>query len=166
MQYFFFDTCAINHIRELYTNISLDLRNDLMQFRLGITSAVLTEWNHYELNAFLDPANCYHIPIQNEDMAKMIGKYPFFSEFDLADQTLIYVAINESAVIISDDGALNAAIVSINRRALFLPDFIIQLTKSGILKKKVVGQMFRYWEKVARYNKKMLKRWIEILNQI
>jgi len=166
MTHFFLDTCAINHIRELQTNISLDLRKHLLQYRLGLTSAVLKEWNHYSLDIFLDPTNCYHIPIQNEYIDQMLQKYPFFSDFDLADQSLIYVAIFESAVIISDDGALNAAIVSINRKALFLPDLCIQFIKTEILNKKEMMQMLRFWKKVGRYNKQMLKRWEEKLMQI
>lgn len=164
--FYLFDTCALNHIRELQENKIIDLRNIILQFRIGITNAIVKEWENYGLVHFFSPENCYLIPIQNHDIDGMIARFPFFNDFDEADQTLLWASMQDSSVIISDDGGLNAAALSVGKKAIFLPDLLIYLVKEGFLNKNEVRKALKFWKEVHRYNKSSHKRWLKSLNLI
>lgn len=164
--FFLLDTCALNHIRELQEHMIIDLRDIIFQFRIGITNAIVKEWENFGLVHFFSPENCYLIPVQNQDIYKMLTRFPFFSDFDRADQTLLRASMQESSVIISDDGGLNAAALSIGEKAIFLPDFLIYLVKEDFLKKNKVWEALKFWKEVHRYDKSSHKRWIKSLNLI
>ena len=164
--FYLFDTCALNHIRELQEHMIIDLRDIILQFRIGITNAIVEEWENFALVHFFSPTNCYLIPIQNHDIDKMITRFPFFSDFDEAEQNLLWAAMQESSVIISDDGGLNAAALSIGKKAIFLPDFLIYLVKENFLKKNEVRKALKFWKEVHRYNNSSHKRWLKSLNLI
>ncbi len=160
------DTCALNHIWELHENNLLDLRAILLQFRIGITKEIVKEWENYDLVRFFSPSNCYLLPILDQDIEKMNIRFPFFRDFDVADQTLLWALMQESSVIISDDGGLNAAALSIGKKAIFLPDFCIFLVKEGLISKNEVRKALKFWERVHRYRLSEIKRWRNSLNRI
>ncbi|MCF2140121.1 MAG: hypothetical protein K9W44_08715 [Candidatus Lokiarchaeota archaeon] len=166
VMFFLLDTCALNHIRELYNYKIIDLRHVLKFFRICITQDVLSEWVYYNLDHFFPPTNCYIFPVEDKELEQMIQNFPFFEDFDIADQTLLLSLIQESSVLISDDGALNAAALSINKKAIFLPDFCIFLVNEGFFSKKDVRRAIKFWEKVHRFRLSDLKRWTRTLNQI
>lgn len=164
--FYLFDTCALNHIRELQEHKIIDLRNIILQFRIGITNEIVKEWENFGLVHFFLPENCYLLPIQIHDIDIMIARFPFFNDFDKVDQTLLWASMQESSVIISDDGGLNAAALSVGEKAIFLPDFLIYLVKESFLKKNIVRKALKFWKEVHRYNKSSQKRWIKSLNLI
>jgi hypothetical protein len=164
--FFLLDTCALNHIQELHIHKIIDLRENLSRFRIGITNAVLTEWIHYGLVDFFPPTNCYILPVQIQEIEQLLFRFPFFSDFDEADQTLLWVLIHEPSVLISDDGGLNAAALSMEKKAIFLPDWCLSLVKEGFLTKNDVRKTLKYWEKTHRFRMSDLKRWNEFLNHI
>ena len=96
----------------------------------------------------------------------MIALFPYFNEFDEADLTLLWASKQESSVIISDDGGLNVAALSIGEKAIFLHDFLIYLVKEGYPKKNDVRKAFKFWKEVHRYDKSSHKRWYKSLNLI
>ena len=164
--FFLLDTCALNHIRELQQYKIIDLRDFILQFRIGITSSIVKEWENFGLVHFLSPENCYLLPIQNHDIDRMLTRFPFFIDFDEADQTLLCASLQESSVIISDDGGLNAAALSIGKKAIFLPDFLIYLVKEGFLKKNEVRKALKFWKEVHRFKLSFHKHWLKSLNLI
>ena len=161
---FLLDTCALNHICELHEAKIIDLREVLVQFRIGITHAVLKEWENYGLAQYFSPARCYLLPVQNHDIVQMQARFPFFQDFDEADQTLLWISMQKSVVILSDDGDLNAAALSIGKKALFLPDFCLFLVKTDYLTKNSFRKALKFWENVHRYRLAELKRWRTSLN--
>ncbi|TFH29231.1 MAG: hypothetical protein E4G98_04200 [Promethearchaeota archaeon] len=160
------DTCALNHIRELSENELLDIRSILLQFRIGTTKAIVQEWEHYDLVRFFSPSNCSLLSILDQDIEKMNIRFPFFCDFDEADQSLLWASMQDSSVIISDDGGLNAAALSIGTKAIFLPDFCIFLVKEGLISKNEVRKALKFWEGVHRYRLSEIKRWRNSLNLI
>ncbi|MHA1521947.1 MAG: hypothetical protein ACTSRK_17360 [Promethearchaeota archaeon] len=164
--YFLLDTCALNHCRELQEHDLLDLREIFGQFRIGITNAIVKEWENYELSRFFALSNCSLLPVSDQDLDEMISRFPFFRDFDVADQTLLFVTTQESSIIISDDGGLNAAALSIGKKAIFLPDFCIFLVEKGLISKNEVRGALKFWEKVHRYRLSEIKRWPISLNRI
>ena len=93
-------------------------------------------------------------------------RFPFFRDFDEADQTLLWASMQDSSVIISDDGGLNAAALSIGKKAIFLPDFCFFLVKEGLISKNEMRRALKYWERVHRYRLSEIKRWRNSLNLI
>ncbi len=163
---FLLDTCALNHIRELFEHRIVDLRKILPQFHTATTNAVVKEWVNYELDLFFPTPNCHLIPVPTLGVDRMNSRFPFFRDFDKADQTLLWTSLHESSVIISDDGGLIAAALSIGKKALFLPDFCIFLVKDGFLSKNIMRKALKFWETKHRYNLADIKRWHQSLNRI
>ena len=163
---FLLDICALNHIRELQEHKIFDLRDSIIQFRIGISKTILKEWENYELNHFFSIENCDIFSIRNQDIDIMNTKYPFFGDFDKADQTLLYLSIQKSSIIISDDGGLIAAAISLGNNAFFLPDFCIFLVKENFLSKNEMRKILKFWEKNHRFKLTALKHWNNSLNLI
>ncbi len=165
--HFLTDTCFWLHSFELFTNKIIDIRPIFTDFNWGITSEVRKELINFENEGFLNFDNIDIIPVSNDEILRFQKKYPTISHFDIADQTLIVVALREPCVILTDDGGLLMESQALQIKALFLPQFLLNLVKYGNVPKNTYYKCLRYWEKTDSYPKKQLKIWkakLQIIN--
>lgn len=164
---FLTDTCFWLHSFELFINKIIDIRSVFNDFQWGITSEIRTELINFENEGFLNYDNINIVSVSNDEILKFQIKYPTISHFDIADQTLIIIALSEPCVILTDDGGLLMESQALQIKALFLPQFLLNLVKEGVVPKNTYYQCLRYWEKTKSYPKKQLKIWkakLQIIN--
>ena len=164
---FLTDTCFWLHSFELFTYKIIDIQPIFNDFKWGITSEVRKELINFENESFLNYDNINIIPVSNDEILSSQRKYPTISNFDIADQTLIIVALREPCVILTDDGGLLMESQALQIKAFLLPQFLLNLVKEGIVSKNIYYQCLRYWEKTKSYPKKQLKIWkakLQIIN--
>ncbi|MHA1921123.1 MAG: hypothetical protein ACTSWX_15345 [Promethearchaeota archaeon] len=164
---FLTNTCFWLHSFELFTNKIIDIRPNFNDFKWGITSEIRKELINFENEGFLNFDNIDIIPVSNDEILRFQKKYPTISHFDLADQTLIIVALREPSVILTDDGGLLMESQALQIKTFFLPQFLLILVKEGTIPKNTYYKCLRYWEKTNSYPKKQLKIWktkLQIIN--
>ncbi len=156
---FLTDTCFWLHSFELFTNNIIDIRPFFDYYQWGITSEIKVEFLNYENKDFLNYNKIKIFPISNNEIIELQRKYPTISHFDIADQSLIVVALKEPSVILTDNGGLIMESQVLNIKALFLSQFLLSLVKEGVIPKNIYYKCLRYWEKTESYPKNQLKIW-------
>ncbi len=156
---FLTDTCFWLHSFELFTNKIIDIRLVFNDFQWGITSEIRRELINFENEGFLNYDNINIGSVSDDELLRFQKKHPTISHFDIADQTLIVAALREPCVILTDDGGLLMESQALQIKALFLPQFLLNLVKEGVVSKNTYYQCLRYWEKNKSYPKKQLKIW-------
>jgi rRNA-processing protein FCF1 len=155
---FLTDTCFWKHIEEIHLHKKIDLRPSISLYKWGITLSVKQELTHFEIEEFLKIDEAFLIPVSDKEIKKYQQQYPFFIEYDIADQTLMVVAIRDRCPILTDDRSLFRAARSIGIEALLLPHFCLFLIKEGQISKRDVAQIIKFWEESKRFKLKELKK--------
>jgi hypothetical protein len=153
------DTCFWMHIREIYEEIHIDLRPTINHFLWGVTNEVQKEMIHFRLGTFIPFSEANLIPIDMSDFGKFLTLNSFLKEYDNADQTLLYSCQRDKNILLTDDGGLYLEAQSYNIDVLDLPQFCIYLIRDGLLPKKKINLLFKFWEINKYYDEKKIQRY-------
>ena len=77
--------------------------------------------------------------------------------FDDADISLFIMGKRDGSTIITDDRPLFFQGISCQLDIFLFPNFLLAMVDRGFLKKNTFFKCYRYWEKIGRYNKAILK---------
>ena len=160
------DTCFWTHLFDLYSFGKIDLRKFLKYFKWGLTEEVLNEINALKIENFFPKSDSFIIPLNKIELTNFLSKYPFLSELDMADQTLVATAYRNKLTILTDDGGLFMVSQALGISTLKLPHFCLLLTKEGLIKKNLIFRILEYWKSLNRYLNQDLKKWDLILQNI
>jgi rRNA-processing protein FCF1 len=161
--YLLLDTCFLLHSQELYRNNIIDIRSSLMLWRIAITHEVAKELNHYKLDKFIPINEMTILSILKSTRKKYLEQYDYLLQFDKADQSLWFNAVNSKNIVLTDDGELYEELRQMKIRTFRLPSFIVFLVKLGQISKNQALKCIKFWEINRSYKKKQLNQWkIEI----
>ena len=163
---FLTDTCFWTHLFDLSSYGKIDLREYLEHFKWGLTEEVLNEIILEKIESFFPKSDSFIIPLNEKERINFLSKYPFLSEFDIADQTLAAAAHRDKLTILTDDGSLFMESQAMGISTLKLPHFCLLLTQKGLMKKNVMYRIMKYWKTINRYSKQDLKKWDSTLHDI
>ena len=155
MQIIYFDTCSLRNIEALKNSADVNLYPLLSQFRIGITSELEFEYNHFKLD--LKEINFdFYAKIKDQEIEEYKKLY-HFTEFDDADISLFIMGKRDGSTIITDDRPLFFQGIASQLDIFLFPNFLLAMVDRGFLKKNKFFNCFRYWEKIDRYTKPILK---------
>ncbi|NMC04667.1 MAG: hypothetical protein GYA24_05615 [Candidatus Lokiarchaeota archaeon] len=154
---FITDTCFWMHVRELFTELGIDLRPLLCKVRWGVTEQVKKEIEARRATSFFPETEGFLIPVSDDELDAFQKRTPTISQFDEADQTLILVAVRDHGIVLTDDGAVYIECQCMGVDVMMLPQLCIGLAKDGQLDKNDVYKMLRSWDENGRFAKKFIK---------
>lgn len=155
MQIIYFDTCSLLNIEALRNSTKINLYHLLTQFRIGITSELEFEYNHFKLD--LEEINFdFYTKIKEQELEEYKKLYNL-AEFDDADVSLFIMGKRDGSTIITDDRPLFFQGISCQLDIFLLPNFLLAMVDRGFLKKNTFFKCYKYWEKIKRYSKPILK---------
>ena len=141
----------------MHLDIKLDLRPIVSLYKWGITVAVEEELVHFRVEKFIKLEDAFMIPISEKELEYYRQKYSFFTEYDLADQTLMAASIRDKCPLLTDDRSQYRTARSIGVDAMLLPHFCLLLVRDGNIDKRSVRQMIKFWEKTKKFKVRTLK---------
>ncbi|MHA1718797.1 MAG: hypothetical protein ACTSWX_16805 [Promethearchaeota archaeon] len=155
MQIIYFDTCSLLNIEALKNSTKNNLYPLLTQFRIGITSELEFEYNHFKLD--LEDINFdFYTRIKEQEFEEYKKLY-HLDEFDDADVSLFIMGKRDGSTIITDDRPLFFQGISCQLDIFLFPNFLLAMVDRGFLKKNTFFKCYKNWEKIKRYNKPILK---------
>ena len=155
MQIIYFDTCSLRNIEALKKTIYINLYSLLSQFRIGITSELEIEYGHFKLD--LREINFdFYTKMKRQEIEEYKKLY-LINEFDDADVSLFIMGKRDGSTIITDDRPLFFQGIACQLDIFLFPNFLLAMVDRGFLKKNMFFKCYRYWEKIGRYSKPILK---------
>lgn len=155
MQIIYFDTCSLRNIEALKNFENINFYPLLSQFRIGITSELEFEYKHFKLD--LKQINFdFYTKIKEQEIEEYKEMY-HIAEFDDADVSLFIMGKRDGSTIITDDRPLFFQGLACQLDISLFPNFLLAMVDQGFLKKNTFFKCYRYWEKIGRYNKPILK---------
>ncbi len=155
MQLIYFDTCSLKNIEALQNSINVNLYPLIKQFRLGVTSDLEFEYKNYNLS-LEDIKFDFYVKVEKQEIEEYRNKYHLV-EFDDADVSLFIMGIRDGSTIITDDRPLFFQCIACKINVFLFPNFLLAMIGRGFLKKNTFYKCFKYWEKMGRYSKQVLK---------
>ncbi|MHA1648404.1 MAG: hypothetical protein ACTSVL_12615 [Promethearchaeota archaeon] len=162
----FIDTCFWSHSYELFKEKIFDIRKVIENYRWGLTQSVIREIKHFKLDKFVPIDHAFIVPLSKSLIDKKLSMNLTFKEFDKADQSLLIVGMQNSGIILTDDGNLLLECIAMKISAMRLPVFLLKLVEEGKVSKTIFYRCLRFWEKYGNYLKKDLKNWKKDLQQL